>query len=706
MRTDRGARIQPYRIAKSGQLLRKGIRAGVFTICAVAAFLVVSEISSCAQSVGPFPNDPDLPGAIAIQGANQQSLFSVPGVNGVGIARVNGALVLQVLVNNTNHISEIPTSLDGLAVTVQNVGTIHASVCGGSNPQAAYPLPVPLGVSGGNILQNNGECASGTIGFKVRDNVGGVIGWIGNNHVVGNGTNFCPGSAPIGTPEYQPGPIDLNCGQGQLVGTLNRFIPIDFGGGNNEVDAGYVQSSDAAISPIILNLGLQVNNVVPAFVGEGVRKNGRTTACTEGTVTAVNMTINVTYDGATCVLATFTNQIEVSPISFSSPFAAPGDSGSPIVDLNNNAVGLLFAGDPTTGIAFGNPIGAVLSALNVSLAGNTSSQVVTRTSRYWFTHGFSSDTNCATLLAAIQANGGAIDLGFVTLPTANRNADNVIDSNDTFIEALSFYWRSVGRTGEPGGNQSEKLHGSPLCTARKQMAVELIAATANAALLDTFPGNATYNNGGTITNFPPDLISQAQTVAAGFDVVAIKAMTALLKKFNSSGLTNNLPNGLLECSPQPSKILKPIALDPTLQNTCPGLNNSCAAAAVVAFPNSSNPFAHAVFKQSVDLTTFTANMPAPSCNSGGRDAVWQVPPTIGTVGRQFSASSDGSNFNTMLAVFEGVCGDLTEVTCSDAFAGIEGESVTFNTDGTNTFYIVAEGAAGQYGKLKLKITSP
>src|ERR1019366_4426340 len=227
---------------------------------------------------------------------------------------------------------------------------------------------------------------------------------------------------------------------------------ISFGGANNLVDCGFVLSSDSEVSSDILNLGPQVNNVVPAFVGQVVQKNGRTTSCTEGTVTAINVTIPVAY-GAACGTATFNGQVMVPPTAPSTAFAAAGDSGSPIVDANNNAVALLFAGDPTTGIAFGNPIGAVLSALNVSLSSIGSSQNVTRTSRFWFTHGFSSDTNCATLLKAITFDGGILDLGFVTLATANRNSDNVIDGTDAFIEALAFYYKGTGSTGEPNGSQ-------------------------------------------------------------------------------------------------------------------------------------------------------------------------------------------------------------------------------------------------------------
>jgi hypothetical protein len=693
--------------------MRSSIRACVSALCALTVLLGVNETNSFAQSLQPFPYNASLGNAIAIQNANQPALLATEGVRGVGVTTSGGSLGLLVLVDTTNTAAVIPASLDGLPVTVRAVGAIHLLGCAGENPQVAYPLPIPLGVSGGNVLPFlgvAGDCASGTIGFKVRDNTApGVVGWISNSHVVAGGTNGCAGGAPLGIPEYQPGPVDTTpaCSAGQLVGTLNRFIPLNFNGAANEVDAGFVQSSDSVVSSDILNLGPQVNNVVPAFVGQSVQKEGRTTSCTEGTVSAINLTVSITGDGPTCADQTFTNQIMVGPFPPLIAFAAPGDSGSPVVDSDNNAVGLLFAGD-TLGDAFVNPIQAVLDALNVSLASSVSSQVVTRTSRFWFTHAYSlTDTNCVTLLNAIQANGNVMNLGFITLPTADRNADNTIDAYDTIIEALSFYYRSVNVTGEPGGLQGAKAPASALCVARKQLSVELIAASANVALFDTFPGSATYMNGGVTTNFPPDLLSQAQTVNAGYDTTAIHVMTALLRKFNSSGVTNNLPNGLVECSPQSAHLLKSDSQDPTLQDTCPGVNNSCASAQVVMFPNSSDPFARALFTASAALNSYTNNMPTNSCAMGnGPDAVWQIPPSIGLNGRQFTVSTAGSNFDTALNVFSGSCTNLTEVTCANAFLGTEGESLSFTTDGTNTFYIVGQGGEGGYGSLKIKVTSP
>ena len=70
--------------------------------------------------------------------------------------------------------------------------------------------------------------------------------------------------------------------------------------------------------------------------GEIVQKTGRTTNYTTGKVTSINATVNVNYGGGR--VAKFCRQILTTNMS------AGGDSGSLLCDLNENAVGLLFAG--------------------------------------------------------------------------------------------------------------------------------------------------------------------------------------------------------------------------------------------------------------------------------------------------------------------------------------------------------------------------
>jgi hypothetical protein len=345
-----------------------------------------------------------------------------------------------------------------------------------------------------------------------------------------------------------------------------------------------------------------------------------------------------------------------------------------------------------------------------SLRSGTSAVGATRNSRFWFTHAQSADLTCATLSNAIAKimndNCSVVPLGFLDLPQGFRNSDNVKDSADATIEALGLYWKSVKRTGEVGGSQNQKSPASAVCSDRKRLAVELIAAMANVNYLGTDPSSQSYVNAGTNTTFPSDLIAQAQTVAAGEDLNAFVSMTALLKIFNGSGLTNNLPTGIVECSPSKTSTLRTLSRDPTTQITCPGVNNSCGAAEAVAFPSSAGSFSSAVFTRNVNLSSFTNSFPSPTCGVGGRSAAWEVSPPIGATNRSFTVSTSKANFDSMISIWEGNCSNLVAVSCANTNFGVNGETLHFQTDGTNTFFIVVEGVSGQFGKLQLKITSP
>jgi len=90
-----------------------------------------------------------------------------------------------------------------------------------------------------------------------------------------------------------------------------------------------------------------------------VKKTGRTSGLTHGTVQAINVTIQVQYTGG---IATFNGQI-MTPANFISA----GDSGSLMVtETGNDPVGLCFAGGG--GGSFANPIGPVLQRFNATVA--------------------------------------------------------------------------------------------------------------------------------------------------------------------------------------------------------------------------------------------------------------------------------------------------------------------------------------------------
>jgi hypothetical protein len=64
-----------------------------------------------------------------------------------------------------------------------------------------------------------------------------------------------------------------------------------------------------------------------------------------------------------------------------------------------------------------------------------------------------------------------------------------------------------------------------------------------------------------------------------------------------------------------------------------------------------------------------------------------------------------SNFDTMISIWQGTCSSLVPVSCTNGVLGVGGETLSFRTDGTNTFYIVVEGPSGNIGKTNVRITS-
>lgn len=87
-----------------------------------------------------------------------------------------------------------------------------------------------------------------------------------------------------------------------------------------------------------------------------MRKSGRTTGLTSGRITALDGVVQVGYAGKSAVF----RQVLVSDMA-----SKGGDSGSLVLDADNRAVGLLFAGSAVTTLL--NPIGPVLRQLDLEL---------------------------------------------------------------------------------------------------------------------------------------------------------------------------------------------------------------------------------------------------------------------------------------------------------------------------------------------------
>lgn len=128
---------------------------------------------------------------------------------------------------------------------------------------------------------------------------------------------------------------------------------------NNILDAALARPNNPQMfSQEILEIG-QPTGIRKIALGMPVRKHGRTTGYTTGTITLLNATVNVSYNTVDGVRqARFVGQAMTTPMS------QGGDSGSLILEADGTrAVGLLFAGSSQATIF--TPISVVLDAMNI-----------------------------------------------------------------------------------------------------------------------------------------------------------------------------------------------------------------------------------------------------------------------------------------------------------------------------------------------------
>ncbi len=312
----------------------------------------------------PDKFDPFVRAAIEVQNWHTEWLMRVPGIVGTATGvGPGGKPVIKVFTTRTG-IPEIPAALDGVPVRVEMTGRFVALNQHDGDPAAWHPRPVPIGVSTGHPA-----ITAGTIGARVRDAAGNLY-ILSNNHVLADSND-----ARIDDPALQPGPYDGGQVPGDAIGTLADYVPIDFSSdGENRVDAAIARTSETqqGYSTPSNGYGVPGSTTLIAYIGQDVQKYGRTSGWTTGTVSEINVTINVCYepeDVYGCAkLARFVDQVAISPAGF----GAGGDSGSLIVtdDAGKNPVALLFAVSATRTI--GSPIDYALNSLNVTIDGGSS----------------------------------------------------------------------------------------------------------------------------------------------------------------------------------------------------------------------------------------------------------------------------------------------------------------------------------------------
>ena len=317
-----------------------------------------------------------------IQERHTGELMRVPGVVGTAVGLdAEGLPAVKVLVRR--DVAGLPARLEGIPLEISVTGECYAlaqqvdaqarPTCGKRNLppcpdpppappplDARHPRPVPLGVSVGHPA-----ITAGTFGARVKS--GSQVWALSNNHVFAD-----INAASIGDAVIQPGTFDGGSSPSDDIGTLSDFQPISFVGCDNVMDAAIASTTTALAgnaTPDGVGYGTPRATTMAAAVNMKVKKVGRTTGFTKGTVGAINATVQVNYGvGVAC----FVRQIIVTLGNFS----AGGDSGSLVVvdgkgrsrSDDRRPVGLLFAGSATQTIL--SPIDDVLARFGVSIDGN------------------------------------------------------------------------------------------------------------------------------------------------------------------------------------------------------------------------------------------------------------------------------------------------------------------------------------------------
>jgi hypothetical protein len=185
---------------------------------------------------------------------------------------------------------------------------------------------------------------------------------LSNNHVIANNNDAKKGDIII-----QPGRKDGGNKQKNAIAKLEEWIPLTT----------RRNTSDAAIAKLTIDMDLEcinkiedqnyISGIYPSRIlpSLNVKKNGRTTGITYGEVKAfIKQELEVKC-AKFSIKRGFINVIEIESRNPDIPFSRKGDSGSLIVDEDNRAVALVFAGNDTK--TFAIPITEIFEKLKLKL---------------------------------------------------------------------------------------------------------------------------------------------------------------------------------------------------------------------------------------------------------------------------------------------------------------------------------------------------
>jgi len=294
----------------------------------------------------------------------------------------------------------IPEMIYGIKTDILELPIPTINSCFGGqcvdNPQNKF-RPLKSGVSA--IIVGSTAC---TLGAIVKDALDNSLVGLTNNHCAGDlydpAFGFFSGGSTntTGILALQPSPFDGGKAPQDVFGSVKRAEPSRIIGGVNIIDAAIYELNtppDIGTINIANNEPPLFASNIDSYIGQTVKKNGRTTCWTEGVVFDTNATSNVRFDSST--LVQYQNLILIRPTT-QTTFLAGGDSGSVCLTNDNKILGLNFAsissfpcGFVSPGSAYACRIDKVQQILNIKpwqgdiVVANNSSPTITVNGRLY-----------------------------------------------------------------------------------------------------------------------------------------------------------------------------------------------------------------------------------------------------------------------------------------------------------------------------------
>lgn len=288
---------------------------------------------------------------LALRDRVEAELRSIPGVVGVGVGfkerggDLTEEIVFRVYVEEKRPLDDVPPA-ERIPDEIHGVKTDVLTVTV-DTPQVDTSKYRPIK---GGIQIGNGSGSVGTLGCLAKRNAGGDVVVVSNHHVLLAGGVTVADDVDVGQPDYS---VCCCCGCNEIGKVLNGSI-------GGLVDCA-IASVDSDVTKVheIAEIGAVAGSDT-AVVGDIVRKRGRTTGLTSGSV------IDVAYANSSTAGHSFTDQIRIAP-SGADPFVSPGDSGSAVVNETNHVVGIVWGASNNHGTA--SSIANVMAAMDINVPG-------------------------------------------------------------------------------------------------------------------------------------------------------------------------------------------------------------------------------------------------------------------------------------------------------------------------------------------------